>query len=132
MTLFEVKVPIFRTDIYHLIWRPSTFAACQSSLRPTRQLTYELVRALLGGFRSSSALLAESESGFLTSSRLDLTSSYYVRLSTSCTRSAISVLGGLPGSLVFGGSPDASFPEVLLDGLVLGGSSRCFVSGSSS
>ena len=45
-------------------------------------------------------------------------------------RSAISVLGGLPGSLVFGGSPDASFPEVLLDGLVLGGSSRRFVSGS--
>ena len=63
-TLFEVKVPIFRTDIYHLLRRPSTFAACQSSLRPTRQLTYELVRALLGGFRPSSALLAESEPGF--------------------------------------------------------------------
>ena len=65
-------------------------------------------------------------------------------------RSAISVLGGLPGFLVFGGSPDASFPEVfltvsssaglpdasfpevLLDGLVLSGSSRRFVSGSSS
>ena len=42
VTLFEVKVPIFRTDIYHLLWRPSTFAACQSSLRPTRQPTYEL------------------------------------------------------------------------------------------
>ena len=75
MTLSEVKVLIFLTDIYHLLGRPSTFAACQSSLRPTRQLTYELVRALLGGFRPSSALLAESEPGFLTSSRLGLTSS---------------------------------------------------------
>ena len=74
MTLFEVKVPIFRTDIYHLLRRPSTFAACQSSTRPTRQPTYELVRALLGGIRPGSALLAESEPGFFDvfSSGLDV------------------------------------------------------------
>ena len=138
MTLFEVKVPIFRTDIYHLLWRPSTFAACQSSLRPTRQPTYELVRALLGGFYPGSALLAESEPGFFDvfSSGLDVVvmrevvdELYAFRDFGSGRSSRLSCLRRVFPTLRFrkfflavsssAGLPDASFPEDLLFLVVL-------------
>ena len=77
------------------------------------------VRALLGGFRPGSALLAESEPGFFDvfSSGLDVV----VMREVVDELSVISVPGGLPGSLLLKGP---------LGALVFGGSSRRFVSGS--